>query len=727
MLIQNFKVAVNKAEVFEEIGCYPESDLYDEFSEEYEEILEEIVSLCNPVCLIEYTDLKDQTIIRNAEEDAGAYVVLYSIGRKISDYSTKCFQEGDYVKGMLINAMADSALFSMEKEVELYLKQMCEHMQLGISSRLEAPHDVPMEIQKYVYDITKAKELCGFEMSTGYMIDPVKSNVILFMLTKDKDIFAVKHDCRKCQNYTCRHRKELGTNITVIDGNRSFVLTIKERQSILEALVSHDKRYSAVCGGNGKCGKCGIRLTAGTLPITESDRKIFSEEELKKGKRLSCKAFPLDEVTIELNFKKEMDYQIITEGIAWNKTEAADISQVCGIAIDIGTTTIAMQLIDLERKKLLGTYTTVNHQRRYGADVIARIKASIEGKKEQLHGSVISDLSEGIHYLMAESKIPKERITKVVISGNTTMIHLLMGYDCKGLGEYPFTPENIELQEVPFETLFHTSELQAKVTVLPGISAFVGGDIVSGLYACDVDDTEEYFLLVDLGTNGEMAVGNRERILVTSAAAGPAFEGGNITHGTGSIEGAISNVSIVNGEAKITTIGDVPPTGICGTGVIEIVAELVRAGYVDETGYLDENRFGNGYVLAQKTDGQEIIFTQQDVREVQLAKAAVRAAVETLLLRYGISKEQVSNVYIAGGFGYRLDCRKAIEIGMLPEEFSTKVKTVGNSSLSGAVQFLLSEDGYKKVKRITTISKEINLSADVDFNQLYIDYMYFQT
>lgn len=269
--------------------------------------------------------------------------------------------------------------------------------------------------------------------------------------------------------------------------------------------------------------------------------------------------------------------------------------------------------------------------------------------------------------------------------------------------------------------------LKARVRVLPGISVFVGGDIVSGLYCCDIDKADKYFLFLDLGTNGEIALGNREKIMVTSTAAGPAFEGGNIKWGVGSIEGAIAGVNIDGSKVKIRTIGDKAPTGICGTGVIETVSELVRTGLVDETGCLDDEYFDEGFPIAKTLKGEEIIFTQQDVREIQLAKSAIRAGTETLILRYGIKKGEISHVYIAGGFGFKLDCMKAIEIGMIPEEFKGKIEAVGNSSLGGAVKCLLSgEDGWERCSAIGDMSDEIELSSDKDFNNFYMDYMYFE-
>jgi len=380
--------------------------------------------------------------------------------------------------------------------------------------------------------------------------------------------------------------------------------------------------------------------------------------------------------------------------------------------------------MDMESGRAVQTYTAINRQRAYGADVISRIKASCEGAKAALKESIREDLNRGIRWLMEKTGMTQEQVRGIVIAGNTTMIHLLMGYDCAGLGVYPFTPVNIDLIRGGSREILG-GDLDAPVSVLPGISAYVGGDITAGLLECGFDRSEEISMLIDLGTNGEMAIGNRERILVTSTAAGPAFEGGNIQWGTGSVAGAISSVEIKNGRVRIHTIGEREPVGICGTGVLETAAELVHNGIADETGLLDEKYFDGGYPLAVGKDGKTICFTQQDVREIQLAKAAVRAGLETLILRYGIHKEEISHIYLAGGFGFHLDMQKAVRIGLLPEEFEGRVRTVGNSSLGGAVRFLMEEGAEDRLERMRGVTSEIGLSNDRDFHAFYMDYMFF--
>ena len=221
-------------------------------------------------------------------------------------------------------------------------------------------------------------------------------------------------------------------------------------------------------------------------------------------------------------------------------------------------------------------------------------------------------------------------------------------------------------------------------------------------------------------------MGNQDRIYVTSTAAGPAFEGGNITCGTGSIPGAVCKAVIEEGKAELKTILDQPVSGICGTGVVEIAYELLKEELMDETGLLEEDYFEDGYRLAMDASGREIGFYQKDIRELQLAKSAVRSGLETLILRYGITYEDIGAVYIAGGFGHQLDIRKAVGIGLLPKECEGKIQAVGNSCLKGAVAGLMNEDAEEAIESIRSVSQEIRLSNDKDFNEFYMDYMFFE-
>lgn len=524
--------------------------------------------------------------------------------------------------------------------------------------------------------------------------------------------------------------------VKVLDylGNKETTIYVLRGEKLLAALIGHSLHISSECGGIGTCGKCVIRVVEGTLEITSRDKEKFSDFELSKGYRLACIAYPSTDCTIMLLSDISSNYKVVTkmhsnhvylrpstEEIKDSYSLFDSTSDGYAIAIDIGTTTLAMALAAMPEGNILGTYTAINTQMVYGADVISRIKASTEGKLHTLSHMVRMEIQKGIYAILKEQPIGLDSIREIIVSGNTTMIHLFMGYSCEGLGTYPFKPVNLELINTFTDDIFGMN-YKIPITILPGISVFVGGDITAGLLACGIDLEDKPCLFIDLGTNGEMIIGNKERILVTSTAAGPAFEGGNISCGVGSIPGAICNVSIEGERLSYDTIDQKPEVGICGTGVLELVSELLKEGIIDTTGLLIDPYFNNGFPVA------DMRFTQGDIRQFQLAKAAIRAGVEILLKSYGISYEQLDKIYIAGGFGYYLDIDKAIRIGLLPKTVmvnKTKIKAVGNTSLSGAISAMGDPLVSSRMSHIISTSKEIHLSNVEEFNDLFIRYISF--
>lgn len=736
MLIQDFKIDISQSEVFRQIDCYEDSAVYDDVLKAYEEIEESIYELCEPVFLVEKDIIEQEYACDVLPAGTEVLFTLCSIGEKISGYSTKAFEEGEYLKGMLADAMADSALFSIEKAMVPYLKELCASEGMGIEKRLEAPKDIPMEMQKVVLEKTHAEGFCGMGITSCYMLNPVKTSAFIYVLTDDKEVFQYQHDCKTCDRYDCKMRKVPDIPVTVIDGTRKFVIQVKERQNLLDALMAVKPSFSSVCGGTGTCGKCKVQVVKGTLPVTVSDETCFTKAELEAGMRLACRANPVDYATkhsepLEIRLLLQSEETFVALGdenkecYLQNDSSTSDLSKTFGIAVDLGTTTIAIQLLSLQTGEVHGVYTCVNHQRRFGADVISRIKASTEGNKEELRKSIQDDLKRGFREVLKKASVLPTQITDIVIAGNTTMGHLLMGYDCNTLGVFPFTPVNIMLIEESYQTIFEDDFLNARVKILPGISAFIGADITSGIYYCNMHKSQKYSLLIDLGTNGEIVLGNAEKLFATSTAAGPAFEGGNIKWGIGSVEGAISSAVFVNGKLEVQTIGSKTPIGICGTGVLEMTAELLGAGLIDKAGCLNEEYFEDDYPVARTENGELIVFTQKDIRELQMAKSAVRAGVEMLIQKSGIREEDIAHIYLAGGFGVKLNYKKAIKIGLLSKGFENKVEAVGNSSLQGTARILLAGN-YQELEDIVQRTEEINLAMENDFNQLYLENMYFK-
>ena len=348
------------------------------------------------------------------------------------------------------------------------------------------------------------------------------------------------------------------------------------------------------------------------------------------------------------------------------------------VAVDLGTTTVGMYLIHAITGEQMGVFVSLNPQQLHGADVISRISNANAGLKEELKALITETIENGIR------KLAKERTPKlVVISGNTVMGHLLMGYDVDSLGVYPFHAEHLEQAE--------TSLCGIKTILMPGISAFIGGDIVSGLYTLGFKDREEVSLLIDLGTNAEMVIGNCNRMLALSAAAGPAFD-----------------------------------QKVYGSQLIKAVAQILTEEKADRTGCLKDEFFELGCIAGRT------LVKQEEIRELQKAKAAVYAGIVLLAREYGIALEDISKVYIAGGLGFYLDMDAAMEIGLLPKEFAGKIEVVGNTSLEGAYRYALALEGAEntvdpedELAKILSAVTELNLAELPGFEETYINAMNF--
>lgn len=731
--INEFNIRFNRETVLNLIDCYPDSPVYDDTIDEYERLAIKAYEKIAPEAILRYGKVKSSLGSDKYNNCESACYVIYTIGNEIAELSSEYFSQGDYLAAMLVDAMANDYLMQMDQAVTNIVYEQCKKRHVGVLKRLEAPSDIPLEAQKTVLEETGADKEWNLGITEGYMFTIVKTDCYVLILTEDENIFEARHDCTQCELLDCKMRKTL--KIEVIRSNQTYTVNHKKSDSVLDTLIKHGYQLSAVCGGQGTCGKCKIQFLSGSPIITIQDRKIFGQDELDIGYRLACKAYPNENCKVKLTIGDESDFEIVSEdSMVQKKDDAPEDShevekgreplyskEAYGIVCDIGTTTIVISLIRLSDRSNIKNYSTINKQRVYGANVISRIQASNEGKKNQLRKLVKQDLMTGFCEVITQAGIRKEQVKKIVIASNTTMGHILLGYSCESLGVYPYTPVNINLIELEYAEIFNSDYLDASVTVLPGISTFVGADIVAGLLVCDFDKEKSPNLFIDIGTNGEMALGNKNRILVSSTAAGPAFEGGNISCGIGSVSGAICSVDIEGDKLKYKTIGSKPPIGICGTGVIEITSELFKAGIIDETGLLQEKFFEDGYTVFEA-----IKFTQQDIREVQLAKSAICAGIETLILRYGISYNDIGTVYLAGGFGYKININKAIGIGLIPKELSGKIKTIGNSSLAGAKKYLTCTESRRRIERIVSISDEVNLSSDKDFNELYVRHMYFK-
>ncbi|WP_370857271.1 ASKHA domain-containing protein [Megasphaera sp.] len=646
------------------------------------------------------------------------YVIL-TLGAAVSRQIDRYQDDGDELAAVLFAAMADTCLFALEQQVLQQLRLICRQKGCGIVCRHEPGSDLPLSVQADAVCETAAGRTAGVTVNAAMALSPEKSMSLVFDLCEDPAVFQVKHDCTACPKTDCPQRQA--------ESAREVRLTCPGGCRVHDYIQSQGTALAMPCGGKGMCGKCRVRVVRGRLPVTPEDKRIFSEAQLAQGWRLACKAVTREAVEIVVPVQEQQGFSALAAEAADEGALSLAADHDYGLAVDIGTTTLAAALVDCTDGKILATATAVNSQRSFGADVVSRIGAACHGKGKALQKAVRRDLTRLMKQLLKDHPGTAARCRQMAIAANTTMLHLLMGWPCDGLGDWPFHPVSLggktyRAQEV----LGPQSPLaDATVTLLPGMSTYVGADITAGIWQCGLASSDDVSLFVDLGTNGEMVLGNKDQRFIASAPAGPALEGGKLTWGTGSVPGAICGVRIERGRAKVRTIDHTVPVGICGTGILEAMAGLVREGLVDETGKLVEPYFHKGFPLASTLDYQRITLSQQDIREIQMAKSAIRAGIESLIERSGISRQRVHQVFLAGGFGYYLDPQKAAVIGLLPADLAERTTAVGNTSLKGAIGLLTGAVTLEELQAIAAGVEEIVLGNDEAFQRLYIDYLNF--
>ena len=408
-------------------------------------------------------------------------------------------------------------------------------------------------------------------------------------------------------------------------------------------------------------------------------------------------------------------------------------SQNYGVAIDVGTTTVVAQLIDLKTGKVLGVEGTHNMQAQYGEDVISRmIYACNKGGQDDLHQTIIKNINSLIDKLTKETNISHEEINAIVAAGNTTMSHFLLGLIPCSIRLEPYVPTADVYPQILARDIGITINPLGILETLPSVASYVGGDIVAGVMACGISEGPEVRGLIDIGTNGEIAIGNEEWLVCCSASAGPAFEGGGTRCGMRATRGAIEDVEILNGKVKYQTIGNASPRGICGSGLIDSIYELVKNGIIGSDGKfnreLEDPRLTleddiPQYAIARPDEtetGDPIVITESDIDNLIKSKGAVFAAIKSLLDYIGLAFDQLDTFYVAGGFGSYLNISKAVAIGLLPDMPREKIKFVGNSSLTGARMSLISETAFEKCLNISRSMTNIELTNYQPFMNEYV-------
>ena len=500
---------------------------------------------------------------------------------------------------------------------------------------------------------------------------------------------------------------------------------VPEGMTILEALASHGYPHDAPCGGNGKCKKCLIRAEGALSP------RVPAEEGLPEGFRLACVARIAGDVTVTMRSSDGAEIETAGQSAA----ALPDRGEGYSAAVDIGTTTVVTHLTRLSDGRRLGSRGEMNAERTFGADVISRIQASFDPKSAaEMTARIRGQIEDMILSLAAEFSAAVDAIRLVTIAGNTTMELIFAGIAPTSLGALPFIPPTLFGEDIPspFKAL-----PDARVYLFPCAAGFVGGDTTAAILASGMQKKDALSLLLDIGTNGEIALGNKDGLLVCAAAAGPAFEGADISAGMASLPGAINAVRVEDGNIVCDVIGKVPAAGICGSGLIDALACMLTLENVDETGRLlppDECE-GDGEKYAVEDEDEKVSFvlgdtgvmiTAEDVRKLQLAKAAIRAGIETLLETKGVTAEDVDTLYIAGGFGCHINLSSAAAIGLIPPSLLPKAKFLGNGAGEGAAMVSYSASAERDTEAIRPLYQYIDLSASPVWNDLYIEHMMFE-
>ncbi len=497
--------------------------------------------------------------------------------------------------------------------------------------------------------------------------------------------------------------------IITVNGVRQDVPT----GSLVSSIIHPPHALEMPCAGRGQCGKCRV-VAHGALSSPSAEERIhLTEQELENGVRLACCCSIEGDCAISLTENAASQILLTGKLPAFERNPGFTSY---GIAMDLGTTTIAGCLYDAEGT-LIAQSSAPNPQIQWGADVISRIEAALMGHAVSLSASIRNEISKMILQLSAKALISPDQIEKIVLTGNTVMLFLLTQTDSECLSHAPFTASRLFGENIPAAELDLPCP-DADVFLPRCISAFIGADITTALLASSIYKGKGTHALMDIGTNGEIALWHNGKLFCCSTAAGPAFEGVGLHMGMTGKAGAIDRVYRNGDTLEGHVIGCVSPRGICGSGVVDAIASLLEMGLLSSSGVL-------------KYDPTEIMppvcITQNDIRMIQMAKSAICSGLLTLFKVGGVSSHDIAQVSIAGGFGSYLDVANAGRIGLFPEELIDKVHILGNAALSGAIMLLLNQDLVSEAQTVAENAVTIDLSSNSVFFNLYTENMFFDS
>lgn len=465
--------------------------------------------------------------------------------------------------------------------------------------------------------------------------------------------------------------------------------------------ILHEYGVEFPCGGKGTCGRCRVKVLEGKIETDASHRNKLQHLGLAEEWRLACLSSCTENLVLEVG-----QYEVIIQAdeTPFDFTPLSGL----GIAFDLGTTTLVGQLLDLSNGRILAVETDMNPQKVYGSDLVSRLEAALKGKGEEMTQIIREKIGAMTWKMMKGRDLPLERM---VIVGNSVMQHFFCGHDIRPLSFFPFESPHLKRMTLSPEELGWDLKIKQQVDFYPSIGSFVGSDILAGILATGMHRKDSFTALIDLGTNGEIVIGNKDRLLCASTAAGPAFEGAKISQGMQATTGAISSIEAGGEGWNCSVIGNVPSRGICGSGLFDAIALFLDKGLIGEFGEIVS---GEQEIALDST----VSLSQKDIQEFQLGKAAISAGFEILLRKLGIGTEAISDVYIAGGFGNYLNLKNVIRVGMhhFPEEVLHKL---GNSALIGAKMFLF--EGPDFPQGILDLCEHVSLEAEPGFQDIFIE------
>lgn len=830
MKIKSYPIKIDKDLVLKYLG-YKDGDVPEDIISEVEESIEESYKLIEPkICYEEFnikydvnkkevilpdgSVFKDDYVIRNLKDADYIIMAVITIGDALDKKISQSFSDGDYMKGMVYDTIASTALEYLSKSLWQDLMNEAMSRGFGITHRL-CPGDSRWNIkdQAIIFKNLDASSI-GVTLNESYMMNPIKSSSIVYGIGKNVKTSLVDHDCDECDLIDCiyRHRtKKAKHKVKVSFEGQNREITVDDGTNLFKTLTENGINIQNACGGHRTCGKCKVVVDIDT-DISEAERRHLKDSDIEAGMRLACfvkvdrdlnvivpdtnngaailtddggkislkslkprinkKFLNLDKPSLKdqrgdyervidaLGHNAKMSLKLLNklpdilendnynvvlvirgeEIISIEKEDAID--KIYGVAIDIGTTTIAAYLYDLKTGKRLDVYSALNPQKAFGADVISRINYTIteEDGLYKIHKVIIDEINKLVDNFCNRNNISSENIYEITLAGNTTMIHLALNEPSKNIASAPYIPGFTSKIEVKARDLGVIINHEGYIITLPMVASYVGADTVAAILSSRMYEKDEISLLLDIGTNGEIVLGNKEKLVACSAAAGPAFEGAGITFGIGGVIGAIDHVDLTK-RPIFTTIGNAKPKGICGSGVVDVIAELVKHGIIDATGRIvdkeeipqgiDEDLLdriveynGGAAFLLDSENG--IYVTQKDIRQIQLAKGAIFAGIKILIKEMGINVDDIKKVYFAGGFGNYISVEGAATIGLIPKELKDRVEQIGNAAGAGASMALLSDDELNIASLIKKKVKYIELSSMPAFQEEFMYAMYFK-